>query len=89
MITFKVPSMLKTAVLAAVLATPFAAHAASPVPCETMLKDMRAKKAGANLTAAAKAKVDELEAKAIERCNADDDKRSDGFLQDAMNLMSK
>jgi hypothetical protein len=64
-----------------------AAHAA--VPCEDMLKDMRATKASATLKDADKAKVDDLETKAVERCNADDDARSDTFLAEAMKLMGK
>ena len=54
-----------------------------------MLKDMRAAKATATLNDADKAKVDELEAKAVERCNADDDARSDAFLTEAMKIMGK
>jgi len=63
------------------------AHAA--VPCENMLKDMRATKTGATLNDADKAKVEDLETKAVERCNADDDARSDAFLAEAMKLMGK
>jgi len=62
---------------------------AANVPCEEMLKDMRAAKATATLSEADMAKVNELETKAVERCNADDDARSDGFLKEAMTIMGK
>jgi hypothetical protein len=64
------------------------AHATA-APCEEMLKDMRAAKATAKLSDADMAKVNDLEAKAIERCNADDDTRSDKFLADAMKILGK
>ena len=35
------------------------------------------------------ARVNDLETKAVERCNADDDARSDGFLKEAMTVMGK
>jgi hypothetical protein len=63
------------------------AHAA--IPCEEALKEMRATKATAKLSDADKAQVDALEAKAVERCNADDDTRSDKFSADAMKIMGK
>lgn len=62
---------------------------AANVPCEEMLKDMRAAKATAKLSDADMKKVNDLETKAVERCNADDDARSDKFLADAMALMGK
>jgi hypothetical protein len=63
--------------------------AAASAPCEEMLKDMRAAKATAKLNDADMAKVNDLETKAIERCNADDDTRSDKFLTEAMTIMGK
>ncbi|MDM9618858.1 hypothetical protein A6U87_15995 [Rhizobium sp. AC44/96] len=63
------------------------AHAAAP--CEDMLKEMRATKASAKLNDADAKAVEALETKAIERCNADDDTRSDKFLADAMKIMGK
>lgn len=45
--------------------------------------------AAATLAAADKTKADEFIVKGTERCNADDDKRADGFLADAMKLMGK
>ena len=76
------------AILVAVAMLPLAAKAAVR-PCEDVLKEMRATKTSANLTPDNRSKVDALEAKAVERCNADDDKRADAFLQDAMTLMGK
>ncbi|QND54548.1 hypothetical protein HB779_21820 (plasmid) [Phyllobacterium sp. 628] len=63
--------------------------AASPVPCEDMLKDVRAAKSSATLSDADKATVAQLEAKGVERCNADDDKRADEFFQQALKIMGK
>ena len=34
-------------------------------------------------------KVEELETKAVERCNADDDTRADKFLTEAMQIIGK
>lgn len=80
---------LNAVVMVGLIAIALPAHAAAPVLCENMLKDMRATKAKATLTDADKTKVDALEAKAVERCNADDDVRSDQFLADAMKLLGK
>ncbi|MBM7046689.1 MULTISPECIES: hypothetical protein [Rhizobium] len=87
--TFKAAPLLNLFVLAALVTLPVAAHAAAARPCEDVLKEMRAAKSTAKLSGDDKTKVDALEAKAIERCNADDDKRADGFLEDAMKLMTK
>ncbi|HEY0124412.1 MAG TPA: hypothetical protein VGC14_22145 [Rhizobium sp.] len=65
------------------------AHAAAAAPCEDTLKTMRSAKTTAKLNDADMAKVNDLEAKAIERCNADDDTRADKFLADAMKIMGK
>jgi hypothetical protein len=80
---------LSAAFFCLAVALPVVGHAAAARPCEDVLKDMRTAKASANLTPDAKSKVDALEAKAVERCNADDDKRADAFLQEAMTLMGK
>lgn len=59
-----------------------------PLPCEDMLAQYRAEQGkGAVLDDANKAKVAELEAKGLERCNADDDKRADDFFAQAIQLM--
>jgi hypothetical protein len=66
------------------------ASAADIVPCEDMLQTARdALTAATTLAAADKTKVDELIVKGTERCNADDDKRADGFFTDAIKLMGK
>ena len=66
-----------------------AAYAAGEVPCENMLVDVRATIKTAKLSEADMKKVADLEAKGVERCNADDDKRADGFFTDAMKVMGK
>ncbi len=86
--TLVAAAFLNAVTMAGFIAIAMPAHAAT-VPCEDMLKDMRAAKAKATLNAADKAKVDDLEAKAVERCNADDDVRSDKFLTEAMTLLGK
>ncbi|MBE0702264.1 MAG: hypothetical protein IH582_03700 [Afipia sp.] len=65
------------------------ARAAGEVPCEQMLKDVRSAIETAKLTDVDKAKVAELEAKGVERCNADDDQRADGFFAEALKIMGK
>jgi hypothetical protein len=62
---------------------------AATVPCEDMLKDLRAAEAAAKLSDADKATVTELENKGVERCNADDDKRADDFFAQAIKIMGK
>lgn len=64
------------------------AHAANR-PCEDVLKEFRAAKASAKVSADVMKKADEAEAKAVERCNADDDKHADQILMDAMKLLGK
>ena len=73
------------------LAAGFAAMpaSASTIPCEDLLKDMRAAKATAKLSDADAKAVADLETKAVERCNADDDKRSDAFSLEALKIMGK
>ena len=80
----------KTTFIAAVLLAGFAnfAHAAA-VPCEDSLKALRAAQETVKLSDADAKKVAELEAKGVERCNADDDKRADQFFADAMKIMGK
>jgi hypothetical protein len=85
---------MKNLVIAAILCTIAATHPissafAAPTPCEDALKALRATEATAKLNAADKAKVSDLEAKGIERCNADDDKRADDFFAQAMKVMGK
>ena len=86
--TLATAALLNAFVMTGIIAVALPVHAAT-VPCEDMLKDMRATKASAKLSDAEMAKVNDLEAKAVERCNADDDVRSDKFLADAMKIMGK
>lgn len=85
--TLVAASFLNAVITIGSIAVALPAHAA--VPCEDMLKDMRATKAKAKLNDADMAKINDLETKAVERCNADDDTRSDTFLAEAMKLMDK
>ena len=82
---FALAIALVTLALSSSVSSVFAATA----PCEDTLKTLRAAEAAATLSAADKAKVSELEAKGIERCNADDDKRADEFFAQAMKVMGK
>lgn len=59
-----------------------------PLPCEAMLKDITAKRDVVKLAPEAVAKIDDLVAKATERCNADDDKTADGFSAQALQALS-
>lgn len=86
--TILAAAVLNVCVLAGLLAVALPVHAA-PVPCEDTLKEMRATKASSKLAATDLTKVNDLEAKAVERCNADDDARSNKFSADAMKIMGK
>jgi hypothetical protein len=78
------------AIMAFTSGFPTAVMAADVVPCEDMLKTAKdAMAAAITLAAADKTAIDELIVKGTERCNADDDKRADGFFADAMKLMGK
>lgn len=84
---------MKTIAFATLLSATFALGAFAPasaaVPCEDMLKQMRDAKASTKLNDADFKRVNDLESKAVERCNADDDTRSDKFLAEAMKIMGK
>jgi hypothetical protein len=73
----------------AIVVTNPIASAFAATPCEDALKELRATESAAKLNAADKTKVSDLEAKGIERCNADDDKRADDFFAQAMKVMGK
>lgn len=63
---------------------------AATVPCEDLLAQLRSAEASVGtLSAADKEKLAELEAKGIERCNADDDKRADAFFTEALAMLGK
>ncbi|TPK85739.1 hypothetical protein FJ936_09400 [Mesorhizobium sp. B2-4-13] len=80
---------LPLAIATIAVANPLSSAIAAPTPCETVLKDLRVAEATAKLGDADKNKVSELETKGIERCNADDDKRADGFFAQAMKILGK
>lgn len=89
-------STMRTILLATVLATGLAtttftpvAFAAAAAPCEDVLKQLRDAMATAKLSDAQLQQVKDLEAKGIERCNADDDKRADNFFSEALKIMGK
>lgn len=62
---------------------------AKTVPCEDTLKQLRDAEKAAKLGDADKTKVAELERKGLERCNADDDVRANGFFDEAMKIVAK
>lgn len=62
---------------------------AATAPCEDMLAELRAAEASAKIDPAVKVRYEELKAKGVERCNADDDLRADAFFADAMKLLGK
>ena len=57
------------------------------LPCEVMLKDLAGKLATATIPAATLTRITDLQTKALERCNADDDARADGFTAEALALI--
>jgi hypothetical protein len=60
-----------------------------PLPCEEMIKQVATGVAGGKIADADKATVTDLQTKALERCNADDDQRADAFSAQALALFSK
>ena len=85
---------MKKFVLAASLATltlgSFVSLAqAESAPCEDMLKTLKDTLKTAKLSDTDMKAVTDLKAKAEERCTAEDDKRSDGFVAEAMKIMGK
>lgn len=57
-----------------------------PIPCEAMLKDLRAALADGSIPQKDQARATDLQGKATERCNADDDTRADAFSAEALAL---
>lgn len=82
-------SLLIAVALTSVASFFLPAAAFAKVPCEETLKDVRAARTSAKLSDADATKVDDLITKGIERCNADDDNRSNAFFGDAMTAMGK
>ena len=58
------------------------------LPCEVMLSDLAAGLATTTIAAADKAAATDFQTKALERCNADDDARADGFSAQALALLA-
>jgi hypothetical protein len=58
-----------------------------PIPCEVMLADLRTALAS-EADATKKAAANDLQIKATERCNADDDTRADAFSAQALAIAS-
>lgn len=85
---------MNTIKLAAAVATLAAAGSfasmayAKTVPCEDKLVELRDASKTAALSEADMASVQQLEAKGVERCNADDDKRADAFFDDALKIIT-
>ena len=59
------------------------------LPCEIMLKSVSDSLTTAKLSDADHAAFVDFQTKALERCNADDDQRADGFSAQALALVSK
>lgn len=57
------------------------------LPCEVMLKDLSGRLATATVPAGTMTQISGLQAKALERCNADDDARADAFAAQALALV--
>ena len=85
---------MKKLILASTLAASAAfgaltSSAYSAVPREDMLVTLNDTIKTAKLSDADMKAVTELKAKIEERCTAEDDKRSDGFVADAMKIIGK
>lgn len=58
------------------------------LPCEAMLQDVAAGLSSTAISAADKVAVAEFQTKGVERCNADDDARADGFSAQALAILA-
>lgn len=63
-------------------------EAGRALPCEVMLKEVAAGLASSTLAVADKAAATDFQTKGLERCNADDDARADGFSAQALALLA-
>lgn len=80
--------LLRVAVPVACILVPVTlAAAGEPVPCETMLEQLRGDKGAEKLSKSDQAKFTALVEKGMERCNADDDTRADQFFAQALKLI--
>lgn len=59
-----------------------------PIACEVMLGDLRNGIVAGRVPTGAEAQVSDLQSKATERCNADDDRRADAFSAQALALLT-
>ena len=87
--------MNKSILVAALFATVSLANFAAPatagtaVPCEDGLKTLEETLKTTTPSAADLVTINELKTKAAERCVAEDDRRADGFIEEAMKLLAK
>ena len=58
------------------------------LPCESMLKDLATKLTTAHPAATLQTQITDLQTKALERCNADDDTRADTFSAQGLALLA-
>ncbi len=65
------------------------ANAATVIPCEDVLVTLNDAMAKAKLSDADMKTVMDLKAKGEERCKAEDDRRADGFFNDALAIVTK
>lgn len=65
------------------------ANAAAAVPCEDILVTLNDALAKAKLSDADMKTVTDLKAKGEERCTAEDDRRADGFFNNALAIVTK
>lgn len=89
--TLTAPVTATSAPVAAVLVSGVAVTDANgrALPCEVMLKSVSDGLTTAKLSDADHAAAVDFQTKALERCNADDDQRADGFSAQALALVSK
>lgn len=85
---------MKNTILAAAFVTftslvGFSSFAQAAPSCEDNLKKLSETMATAKLSPADLKSVNDLVAKAKERCTAEDDKRAEGFIADAMKIVVK
>ena len=62
--------------------------AGHPLPCEIMLSDLRDALSAGREPVAAEPQITDLQSRATERCNADDDRRADAFSARALALLT-
>lgn len=84
-------SILAAALLATVSFANFVAPATADtaVQCEDKLKTLEETLKTTKPSAADLVAINELKAKAEERCVAEDDRRADGFIEEALKLLAK